>query len=270
MMNSRLRERAPERRRRNRDWLCPKSCCLPASLGTNWRFMKQPLGRGLENLMPSDLSEDLPEDVSPSSLEDSQPPSGVERLIRGGQPQAAGDSAAFRPFTSASASQCSPARAPDWIFYLGDLSLMSASVWILVLGERPLDRPQALICLGLSVLAAAIGMWPWLRNVLYCQAVGESSRLPKWGVIAQGRDGENEARRLVIHLRKPQVAVEVHETAWNKIHAKPYWIHEPPNLPPGGVQALLEEAVEHFRRWKEESVVASKSASDPSHAAAKR
>ena len=232
--------------------------------------MKQPLGRGLENLMPSDLSEDLPEDVSPSSLEDSQPPSGVERLIRGGQPQAAGDSAAFRPFTSASASQCSPARAPDWIFYLGDLSLMSASVWILVLGERPLDRPQALICLGLSVLAAAIGMWPWLRNVLYCQAVGESSRLPKWGVIAQGRDGENEARRLVIHLRKPQVAVEVHETAWNKIHAKPYWIHEPPNLPPGGVQALLEEAVEHFRRWKEESVVASKSASDPSHAAAKR
>ena len=224
--------------------------------------MKRPLGRGLENLMTPDLSEGLPEDPDPSSLEDSQPPSGVSRLIRGsGQPEAANDSAAFRPFTSASASQSKPARAPDWIFYLGDLALMAAAVWIIVLGERPLDRPQVLTCLALSVLAAAIGLWPWLRNVLYCQAVRESSRLPKWGVIDQGKDGESESRRLVIHLRKPQVAVEVHETAWNKIHAKPHWIYEPPNLPPGGVHALLEEAVEHFRKWKEESAAASESAS---------
>ena len=221
--------------------------------------------------MPSDISDGLPDGRSPNSLEDSsvQPPSGVDRLIQGGgQTEAAklGDSAAFRPFSSASASQSKPARAPDWIFYLGDLALMSAAVWILVLGESPLDRPQVLTCLALSVLAAAIGLWPWLRNVLYCQAVGESALLPKWGVLAQERGGENESRRLVIHLRKPQVAVEVHETAWNEIHAKPYWIHEPPNLPPGGVHALLEEAVEHFRKWKEESAAASESASDPANA----
>lgn len=233
--------------------------------------MKQPLGRGLENLMPSDLSEGLPEDPPPSSLEDSQPPSGVNRLIHGSGPtETDNESAAFRPFTSASASQSKPARAPDWIFYLGDLTLMSAAVWILVLGERPLDRSQALTCLALSILAAAIGLWPWLRNVLHCQAVGESARLPKWGVIAQGRDRENESRRLVIHLRKPQMAVEVHETAWNKIHAKPYWIHEPPNLPPGGVHALLEEAVEHFRKWRKESAAASKSASNSPHADAEQ
>ena len=237
--------------------------------------MKRPLGRGLENLMPSDLSDGLPDGSSPRSLEDSsvQPPSGVDRLIQGGgQTEAAklGDSAAFRPFTSASASQSKPARAPDWIFYLGDLTLMSAAVWILVLRESPLDRPQVLTCLALSVLAAVIGLWPWLRNVLYCQAVGESARLPKWGVLAQERGGENESRRLVIHLRKPQVAVEVHETAWNEIHAKPYWIHEPPNLPPGGVHALLEEAVEHFRKWKEESAAASKSPSNSPNADAKQ
>ena len=233
--------------------------------------MKQPLGRGLKNLMSSDLSDDLPENPPPSSLENSSvpPPSGVDRLIQGGdQTEAAklGDSAAFRPFTSASISQSKPARAPDWIFYLGDLALMSAAIWILVLGERPLDRSQVLTCLALSVLAAAIGLWPWLRNVLYCQAVGESARLPKWGVLAQERGGENESRRLVIHLRKPQVAVEVHETAWNEIHTKLYWIHEPPNLPPGGVHTLLEEAVEHFRKWKGESAAASKSDSEPVNA----
>lgn len=221
--------------------------------------------------MPSDLSDGLPEKPPPRSLENSSvpPPSGVDRLIQGGdQTEAAklGDSAAFRPFTSASISQSKPARAPDWIFYLGDLALMSAAIWILVLGERPLDRSQVLTCLALSVLAAAIGLWPWLRNVLYCQAVGESARLPKWGVLAQERGEENESRRLVIHLRKPQVAIEVHETAWNEIHAKPYWIHEPPNLPPGGVHALLEEAVEHFRKWKEESAAASKSDSEPVNA----
>lgn len=236
--------------------------------------MKQPLGRGLENLMESDLSDGLPENPPPSSLENSsvQPSSGVDRLIHGdGKTKESGGSAAFRPFTSASVSQSSkPARAPDWIFYLGDLVLMSAAVWILVSGGRPLDRPQALTCLALSVLAAAIGLWPWLRNVLHCQAVGESARLPKWGVLAQERGGENESRRLVIHLRKPQVAVEVHETAWNEIHAKPYWIHEPPNLPPGGVHALLEEAVEHFRKWKEESAAASKSDSDPPNADVKQ
>ncbi len=223
--------------------------------------------------MSSDVSDGLPDGNSSSSLENSsvQAPSGVDRLIHsGGKTKESVGASALRPFTLASASQSKPARAPDWIFYLGDLALMSAAVWILVLGESPLERSQVLTCLGLSVLAAAIGLWPWLRNVLYCQAVGESARLPKWGVLAQERDGENESRRLVIHLRKPQAAVEIHETAWNEIHAKPYWIHEPPNLPPGGVHALLEEAVEHFRKWKEETAVASKSNSDPPNADDKR
>ncbi len=239
--------------------------------------MKQPLGRNLKNLMTSDLPEDASGGRFTGSAEDvlAKPAAGVDRLIRGsGQPETEvpRPAAPSRPFTSALVADSTPARVPDWIFYLGDLALMSAAVWMIVLKmleKQPMTLPQVLMCLALGILAAAIGFWPWLRNVLYCETVGELARLPKWGMMTK-EGAVDETKQLVVHLRKPHMIVEVHETAWNGIHAKPYWIDEPPNLPPGGVKALLDEAVEHFKKWKEASAAAPDFAVDPSNADAKQ
>ncbi|MCS1409716.1 MAG: hypothetical protein M2R45_02900 [Verrucomicrobia subdivision 3 bacterium] len=232
------------------------------------KLMKRSLGRGLENLMPFDLPGDLSSGKPAGSVEDSllDPPSGVDRLIHGSTQMKLGEhppSASTQPFSSATASEAMPARVPAWVFYLGDLVLMSAVVWMIVLKDQPMERSQVFLCLGLVILASAIGLWPWLRNVLYCQSLGQRVCLPEWSVAEKAVIGDG-AKPLVIHLKEPHVAVEISETSWNGIHPKPHWINGPPNLPPGGVKALLDEAVKHFQQWKREGTGASESECDPS------
>ena len=138
-------------------------------------------------------------------------------------------------------------RVPSWIFYLVDVVLMSLVIGMIVRSPGALNRGESVLCLGLVFLAALVGIWPWLRNTLYCDRVGESKNLPDW-VIARGVRMGGDSKTMVIHLRKPYVVVEVIETSWNDVNVKPYWIDGPPNLPPGGVKMLLEEASQFYRR----------------------
>jgi hypothetical protein len=207
--------------------------------------MKRPLGRGLENLMPSELPGEA---SAPEGDSVQRAPAGVERLIRGRDQLELGESVSSRSSASRSITprESEPARVPSWVFYLGDLVLMSAVVWMIVLNADPMSRREGLVCLGLVLMAASIGLWPWLRNVLYCNAFGESRNLPKWAIAEKVVVG-GVSKCLVIHLGKPQVAVEIIETSWKGTNAKPYWIDGPPNFPPGGVKSLIEEAESFYR-----------------------
>jgi len=207
--------------------------------------MKRPLGRGLENLMPSELPVDAP--ASDSDLVE-RAPTGVGRLIRGSDQLELGESISSKRSIPRSIPtlDSEPSRVPSWVFYLGDLVLMSAVVWMIVLNSDPMSRREGLVCLGLVLMAASIGLWPWLRNVLYCNVIGESRNLPKWAIAEKVVVGE-DTKCLVIHLGEPHVAVEITETSWKGMNAKPYWIDGPPDLPPGGVKSLIEEAESFYR-----------------------
>ena len=207
--------------------------------------MKRPLGRGLENLMPSELPVDASDSVS--GLVEKEP-TGVDRLIRGSDQLELGESISSKRSIPRSlpSLESEASRVPSWVFYLGDLVLMSAVVWMIVLKSDPMSRREGLVCLGLVLMAASIGLWPWLRNVLYCNVIGESRNLPKWAIAEKVLVG-GDSKCLVIHLGKPHVAVEIIETSWKGTNAKPYWIDGPPNLPPGGVKSLIEEAESFYR-----------------------
>ena len=175
-------------------------------------------------------------------------PAGVERLIQGRDQLELGESSSSRRSAprSITSRETEPARVPSWVFYLGDLVLMSAVVWMIVLNSDPMSRREGLVCLGLVLMAASIGLWPWLRNVLYNNAIGVSRNLPKWAIAEKVEVG-GDSKCLVIHLGKPHVAVEIIETSWKGTNAKPYWIDGPPNLPPGGVKSLIDEAESFYR-----------------------
>ena len=220
--------------------------------------MKRPLGRGLENLMPTDDSGDPASDLTRSSASGaaSPPRTGVDRLIGGGEQLELGARSGPRNAFSAPsqpsefASDFAPARVPAWIYYLADLVLVSAVVWLIVLSSGPMSQREVFLCLGLSVLAAVLGSWPWLRNVLFCSEIGEAKNLPAW-IFAEDVDFGGDLKCLVIHLKKPYVAVEVTETSWNGLNAKPYWIDGPPNLPPGGARQLLDDAIVFFKEHQQ-------------------
>lgn len=189
------------------------------------------------------------EGVSPITNPLLQRPTGVDRLMKGvGQlelGEKSPDAAKRSPFQEAAVAQ-HLSRVPGWVFYLGDLVLMSLVLWLIVLDPQPLDRQKGIICVGLVVVAAMIGTWPWLRNVLYCDRLGEVRNLPKWVVVPRAPIG-TELKTLVVRLEKPYVAVEITQTSWNGINAKPYWIDGPPGLAPGGVKMLLEEAISFYQ-----------------------
>ena len=217
--------------------------------------MKRPLGRGLENLMSAadDSSSSLMGSLEGETRQESS--SGVGRLIQGSGQLELGQVSSPSPSGSKpfGESDLRPAQVPNWVFYLGDLALMAAVVWLIVLNPDPLERRETLVCLGLVVIAAGIGVWPWLRNVLYCQSIGVVKKLPKW-VIAKNVEIGGERKPLIIHLQQPYLAVDVSETSWNGTNLKPYWLDGPPNLPPGGVKALLDEAESFYREQGDEGV----------------
>ena len=174
--------------------------------------------------------------------------SGVGRLIHGSGQLELGQASGPSPaeFSSSDVNDTRPAQVPGWVFYLGDLVLMAAVVWLIVLSPDPLERRETLVCMGLVLMAASIGVWPWLRNVLYCQSLSAVKKLPKW-VMAKDVEIEGERKQLIIHLQQPYLAIEVSETSWKGTNLKPYWVDGPPNLPPGGVKALLAEAESFYR-----------------------
>ncbi len=226
-----------------------KSVATSEVLRQPFEDMKRPLGRGLENLMSAadDSSSSLTDALGGEARQDSR--GGVERLIQGSSQLELGQTSS-RPFSGApkrlGENDLRPAQVPGWVFYLGDLVLMAAVVWLIVLSPEPLERRQMLVCLGLVVMGASIGVWPWLRNVLYCQGIGAVTKLPKW-VLARDVEIGGEQKHLVIHLQQPYLAVDVSETSWNGTNLKPFWVDGPPNLPPGGVKALLDEAESFYR-----------------------
>ncbi len=208
--------------------------------------MKQSLGRGLDDLMPT-----TPADRSaPAGPDGLGARGGVDRLLDGGSQLELGESVP-RNATQSGDAESRMARVPSWVFYLSDVVLMGAVVWMIALSPEPLTRNQGLTCLVLVLLAAGIGLWPWLRNVLYCQSLGAAAPLPNWAVAERVEVG-GVSKTLVIHLRQPSLAVEMSETAWQGLNAKPHWIQGAPNLPPGGVRELLDEATVFFQKWKSE------------------
>lgn len=166
---------------------------------------------------------------------------GVRTLIDGARPSVGEGDQSESAFAESASRRKLSTRIPSWVFYLADIALMSAVIWMLVLNPEPFSRRDGLFCLLLVTAAAVLGTWPWLRNVLYCDSLGESQRLPTW-ILTENVIVGNEPKTLVIHTRQPFVAVEVSKTSWNALNTKPFWIDGPPNLPPGGVKGLLDEA----------------------------
>ena len=213
--------------------------------------MKHPSGRGIGEFKFNGSREKGPEGAEEKRGSESRVPTKFGDLfsvaesdaVRLGSPDSV---SALRGRFDAESSLLGE-RVPSWIFYLADVVLMGLVIGMIVRSPGALSRSEAGLCLGLVFLAALVGIWPWLRNTLYCDRVGESKNLPDW-VIARGVRMGEDSKTMVIHLRKPYVVVEVIETSWNDVNVKPYWIDGPPNLPPGGVKMLLEEASQFYRQ----------------------
>lgn len=192
---------------------------------------------------------------------------GVRTLIDGARPSSGDAGQSESAFAEAASRRKLSTQIPSWVFYLADIALMSAVIWLLVLNPEPLSRRDSFFCLLFVTAAALLGTWPWLRNVLYCDSLSESQRLPTW-ILSENVMVGNEPKTLVIHTRQPYVAVEVTKTSWNALNTKPFWIDGPPNLPPGGVKGLLDEAGRFYlsqlrRRERERTPSSAPAAGDP-------
>ncbi len=194
-----------------------------------------------------------------------QTASGVQRLIRGAAPKTStAQRPATHPLADISDSNYSSPRAPDWIFYLADVAVLFNIVWLIMINDWPLSGRLVTFCIILSFVAAGLGVWPWLRNILHAQTIEFPTNLPPWSML-QPDNHTAQPRHLMIHLRQPFVVVEIVETPWKSINAKPDWLGNPPNLPPERISQLLAEATDFFHQWKrrKETEAASSDAANP-------
>ena len=186
--------------------------------------------------------------MPPESEEDrpvGQAPTGVDRLIHGHRKPEKGKSSPFGE--EARKPETRALEVPSWIYYQVDVVLITMALWVIVTSDSPMEPRRILLCLGLTLIAACVGAWPWLRNALYNQSLSVVDPLPEWGVMA----AEPGARKhLMVHLRKPFFVVIITRTSWDTIRARPYWLDGPPNLSPSGTDELLDDAKAFFRKWE--------------------
>ena len=237
----------------------------------DFQSMKRSLGRGLEELMKTSRgtskAEVSSQEMSDSRLGDGPPEDrcasqgGISRLMRGRASQlddaSSEGSARFGLETLASSAESvgssEPAGfAPSWVFYLAD-----AMVMIVVIGHcmQSLTEgrdPSWVLSLGATLIAAGLGVYPWLRNLQYLEKASTLVRLPRWNLIRESNlDGEN--KNFVLHLQYPPAAVEMLQTSWGEIQPRPVWFAGVPDLTPDQLQTFLREAQSFFHEQCEDS-----------------
>lgn len=223
--------------------------------------MKKSLGRGLSQLMRESAKEGTVSGKSkgPSLPEDNlvEQRSGVARLLQGrdatkaSHPSPSGSIRQENPFQSSESSQTEFAvrRVPDWIFYLGDLVLLSAVIWMIILSPTAPTWVEWTTSLFLSVVAALLGVYPWARNVLRNDSVNQGDEVPQWSLAHRSLPDGTE-KVYVIHLHEPFTAVEITETTWSGVQPKPIWLSGAPDISPEHMKRLLLGAAEFYKQQR--------------------
>lgn len=218
--------------------------------------MKKSLGRGLSQLMQESAQDkgmsDSPDTQSSVVPNPDSRPSGVSRLMKG-RDQSPGLGAAVladdNPFHAEAErrTEFSVRRVPDWIFYLGDVVLLSAVVWMVVLSPTAPTWVEWATCLLMTVVAALLGIYPWARNVLKHDTVLDGDEVPQWS-LAHKTLPDGSEKVYVIHLHEPFTAVEITETSWSGVQPKPIWLSGAPDISPEDMKRLLLGAADFYKQ----------------------
>lgn len=217
--------------------------------------MKKSLGRGLSQLMQESqdkaVSKVSDAESSPESASANQQ-SGVSRLMQGSEgvelPKLE-EGNQENPFQADGThlTGFSVRKVPDWIFYLGDLILLSAVVWMIILSPTAPTWVEWTTSLFLTVVAAMIGIYPWARNVLKHDTVLDSDEVPQWS-LAHKTMPDGSEKVYVIHLHEPFTAVEITETTWSGVQPKPIWLSGAPDISPEDMKRLLLGAADFYKK----------------------
>ncbi len=218
--------------------------------------MKKTLGRGLSQLMKGNETKGTDAKMAKSlaSPVDSAeaPLSGVSKLMQGHyepaevQPAADGVSNPFHQDTP-SETVFSVRLVPDWIYYLSDVVLLSAVLWMIILSPSAPTWVEWTTSLLLTVLAGLIGVYPWARNVLGNDSPVQSGEIPQWSLASKTQPNGTE-KVYVMHLHEPYTAVEITETSWSGVQPRPIWLSGTPDISPEDMKRLLMGAVDFYKK----------------------
>lgn len=223
--------------------------------------MKKTLGRGLSQLMKGNDNgrtdaEQAGVQAGPISEKETTL-SGVSKLMHGHSeepdetvmtPREVANP--FQEHTSSSAG-FSVRKVPDWIYYLGDVVLLSAVVWMIILSPTAPTWVEWTTSLILTIAAALIGVYPWARNVFGNDSPMQSGEIPQWSLASKTLPDGTE-KVYVIHLHEPYTAVEITETSWSGVQPKPIWLSGSPDISPDDMKRLLLGAADFYKKHQED------------------
>ena len=178
--------------------------------------------------------------------------SGVSKLMHGhseGPEVVDSPGEVENPFQQRNASSpgFSVRRVPDWIFYLGDVVLLSAVIWMVILNPAAPTWVEWTTSLLLTIVAGLIGVYPWARNVLGNDSPEQSCEIPQWSLASKTLSDGTE-KVYVIHLHQPYTAVEITETSWSGVQPKPIWLSGAPDISPDDMKRLLLGAADFYKK----------------------
>lgn len=222
--------------------------------------MKKSLGRGLSQLMKGNQvegtgAEEAKVQQSPVGSDETTL-SGVSKLMHGHSESPGVEPApdeVTNPFHQNAPSNTgfSVRRVPDWIYYLGDVVLLSAVVWMIILSPTAPTWVEWTTSLFLTIVAGLIGVYPWARNVLGNDSPLQSGEIPQWSLASKTQPDGSE-KVYVIHLHEPYTAVEITETSWSGVQPKPIWLSGTPDISPEDMKRLLLGAADFYKKQQAE------------------
>lgn len=218
--------------------------------------MKKTLGRGLSQLMKGNETKGTDAKMAEalaSPVDSAEAPlSGVSKLMQGhydpAEVQPAGDGVS-NPFHQDAPSRTvfSVRLVPDWIYYLSDVVLLSAVLWMVILSPTAPTWVEWTTSLLLTVLAGLIGVYPWARNVLGNDSPVQSGEIPQWSLASKTQPNGTE-KVYVMHLHEPYTAVEITETSWSGVQPRPIWLSGTPDISPEDMKRLLMGAADFYKK----------------------
>ena len=217
---------------------------------------KKTLGRGLSQLMKGNETKGTDAKTAKalaSPVDSAEAPlSGVSKLMQGHYdpaevlPTADGVSNPFHQ-DAPSGTVFSVRLVPDWIYYLSDVVLLSAVLWMVILSPTAPTWVEWTTSLLLTVLAGLIGVYPWARNVLGNDSPVQSGEIPQWSLASKTQSDGTE-KFYVMHLHEPYTAVEITETSWSGVQPRPIWLSGTPDISPEDMKRLLMGAVDFYKK----------------------
>ena len=218
--------------------------------------MKKTLGRGLSQLMKGNETKGTDAEMAKSLASPvgsaEAPLSGVSKLMQGHYQPAEVQSApegVSNPFQQNGPSETvfSVRLVPDWIYYLSDVILLSAVLWMIILSPTAPTWVEWTTSLLLTVLAGLIGVYPWVRNVLGNDSPVQSGEIPQWSLASKTQPDGTE-KVYVMHLHEPYTAVEITETSWSGVQPRPIWLSGSPDISPEDMKRLLMGAADVYKK----------------------